>query len=314
VYVDSDLLVAPSEYARAEHCMTRLGFRQLLADSDVPGSQVAGHPWCRADGASVDLHWTIAGVRAAPGAVWSVLSEATRTVRVGGVDVQAPSIPMCAVIVALHAAHHGRAVYKPLEDLGRAVDRLDPGTWAAAAHLAARLGATDAFTSGLMLHPAGRRLATELSLPTHLPLELRLKAADPPPGAVTLHVLASTSGLRPRMWLVARKLVPTRRFMRVWFPRSALGGSWMVAGYFWRPAWVTLKAGPALLAWLRNRDAGAIMRGERRDLNPRPPGPQASQQHASDAWDCGDRAENPSRARTAEQVGRQPGRQIADVS
>jgi hypothetical protein len=46
-------------------------------------------------------------------------------------------------------------------------------------------------------------------------------------------------------------IVPTRRFMRSWFPRAALGARWMAVGYLWRPVWLLLKAGPALAAWRR---------------------------------------------------------------
>src|SRR5581483_9207244 len=164
-------------------CLSRIGFRQLLAASDVPGSDVPGHPWIRgADGASVDLHWTLPGVGAAPATVWEALSGSIRTITVAHVDVDAPSIPACALIVALHAAHHGRTADRPLADLARALERLDTETWTAAARLAERLDATAAFTGGLMLDPAGRRLATELRLPTDLPRELRLRAGDPPAG------------------------------------------------------------------------------------------------------------------------------------
>jgi hypothetical protein len=254
VYVDSDLLVGTAEYAPAERCLRRIGFRQLLAASDVPGSDVAGHPWIRStDAAAVDLHWTLPGVRADPAAVWEALSGSTRAITVAGLDVEAPSVAACALIVALHCAHHGRTADRPLEDLTRALERLDSETWAAAARLAERFQATPAFTGGLMLDPAGERLARDLRLPTQLPLGLRLKAGNPPAGAVSLHVLASTSGARAKARLVARKAVPTRRFMRVWFPRSALGARWMLAGYLWRLVWLALRAGPALLAWRASR-------------------------------------------------------------
>jgi hypothetical protein len=255
-YVDSDLLVGPSEYAAAECTLARLGFQLTLTDSDVPGSQVAGHPWFRSgDGACIDLHWTIAGVRATPVELWEAASQSTRTIAVANVDVEAPYVPMCALIVALHAGHHGRAVAKPLEDLARALERFDFDTWAAAARLGERLAAAEVMASGLTRNAAGRRLAAQLSLPVSLPPELLLRAADPPPGAVTLEVLASTEGLRAKLWLVARKVVPTRRFMQVWFPRSARGGRWMFAAYLWRALWLVLKVGPASRAWRRARNS-----------------------------------------------------------
>jgi hypothetical protein len=248
-YVDTDLLVGPSEYASAESCLLRIGFRELLADLDVAGSTVAGPTWRRAGGdPAVDLHWTFAGLGAAPSEVWDSLSESTRVLRVAGVEVEAPGAAACALIVALHAAHHGLTLDHPLEDLARALDLLDQETWAAAARLAERLSATEAFTSGVTLHPTGRRLAADTSLPTHLPRELILRRGDPPPGAVTLEVLASTEGVLAKLRLVVRKVVPSRRFMRTWFPQATRGRRWLPAGYLWRPVWLLLRTWPAIRA------------------------------------------------------------------
>jgi hypothetical protein len=252
-YQDVDLLVGPPEYETAERCLARLGFTKMLDDSDVPAFVVAGHPWQRPGGDLVDLHWTLSGVGADPAEVWDALMDRKRILRVDGADVEAPDAVGCALIVALHAAHHGTAVHNPMEDLARAVDRFDRPTWAAAAELAERLGATDTFTSGLTIHPAGERLAGDLDLPTNLPTLLRLKRGAPPLGAVTFELLASTSGAGARFQIAARTVVPTRRFMRTWFPRSRRGNLWLAVGYLWRPLWLVLAAGPALRAWWRAR-------------------------------------------------------------
>lgn len=251
-YQDVDLLVGPPEYEKAERCLAEMGFIQTLDDSDIPGSEVAGHPW-QHGGDVVDLHWTLSEVGASPAEAWEALKERTRTVRVGGVEVAAPRAAGCALIVALHAAHHGTAVDYPLADLERAVIQFDRATWDEAARLAKRLLATDTFTSGLTLDPAGARLAAALDLPTNLPTVVRMKRGAPPPGAVTLEVLASTKGSRARLRLAARKVVPTRRFMRSWFPRSRDSGFWLAVGYLWRPLWLAFAAGPAFVAWRRAR-------------------------------------------------------------
>jgi hypothetical protein len=261
VYVDSDLLVGPSQFPAAERCLARLGFRQTLYGSDLPGSELAGHPWKRGGGEAIDLHWTLAGAGASPSELWASFSAETDVLRVDGEEVDVPGAPARALIVALHAAHHGTAVGRPLEDLARACETLDASTWRAAAHLAERLEATDPFTAGLVLHPAGRKLAARLGLPGRLPVQVALRAGDPPPGAVTLEVLASARGLRSKLAIAGRKLVPSRRFMRTWYPRCALGGRWMLAGYLWRPVWLLLRAWPALRAWRRARAEDAS--GER---------------------------------------------------
>ena len=252
-YQDVDLLVGPPEYETAERCLARLGFTKLLDDSDVPAFVVAGHPWRGPGGDVVDLHWTLSEVGADPAEVWDALMDRKRILRVDGVEVDAVDAVGCALIVALHAAHHGTAVHNPVEDLGRAVDRFERPTWAAAAELADRLGATDTFTAGLTVNPAGERLAGDLGLPANLPALLRLKRGAPPIGAVSLEVLATTSGARARFRMAARTVVPTRRFMRTWFPRSRRGNSWLAVGYLWRPLWLVFAAGPAFRAWRRVR-------------------------------------------------------------
>jgi hypothetical protein len=253
-YIDADLLVAPHQLGAAERCLARLGFAQALGDADVPGSEVAGDTWRRPGGdPAVDLHRTLPGVRASPADLWAAVSDATRWTRVGGRDVEIPSVPACALVVALHAAHHGTTVAHPLEDLRRAVDLLDRETWAAAARLAARVDALDELAGGLTLDADGAHLARELSLPSRLPLELELRRGSPPPGVTALEALASTPGVAARLRLVARKIVPSRRFMHYWFPRARRGRGWLVLGYLWRPAWLAWRAGPALAAWLRAR-------------------------------------------------------------
>ena len=253
-YIDVDLLVAQDQRAAAEGCLARVGFAEALGDADVPGSEVAGDTWRRPGGEpAVDLHRTLPGVRASPAELWGTLADATRWMRVGGCDAEIPSVPACALVVALHAAHHGTALAHPLEDLRRAVELLDLETWAAAARLAARVDALDAFAAGLTLDANGARLARELSLPSRLPVELELRRGSPPPGVTALEALASTPGVTARLRLVARKIVPSRRFMHYWFPRARRGRPWLALGYLWRPAWLAWRAGPALAAWVRAR-------------------------------------------------------------
>ena len=254
-YLDADLLVEPSQRAPAERCLARLGFERSLAESDLPGSTVTGEVWQRGGEPPVDLHRTLPGVDVGPGELWGVLTESTRMLAVGGVEVEAPGAAASLAIVTLHVAHHGQAMDQTVEDLRRALERFDAAAWAAAAALARRLRAADAFASGLTLDPAGRRLAAELSLPTELPVDLVLKRSDPPPGSVTLETLATTDGARAKLRLAARKIVPSRRFMHAWFPRARGGPGWLVVGYLWRPLWLGLRAGPAVVAWRRARVA-----------------------------------------------------------
>lgn len=254
LYMDADVLVAPPDRAAAERCLARLGFERALSPSDMPGSDVVGTTWRRPNGdPAVDLHTTVSGAGAPPEAVWAALSEGARPLAVGGVEVDVPSAAACALIVALHAAHHGPTVPHPLDDLACALARLDGSTWAEAAELAARIDATAELASGLALHPAGTRIAAELGLADRLPPKLALKGGDPTPGAVALEVLASAPGARAKLGYAARKLVPTPRFVEFWFPRARRGRRWLVVGYLWRPLWLLWRTGPALRAWRRAR-------------------------------------------------------------
>lgn len=182
------------------------------------------------------------------------MTESTEVMRVAGLEVEVPAPPARALHLALHAFQHGTTTTQALGDLARALEVLDGRTWAAAAALAERLEATGAFASGLRLHPEGRRVAAELALPARAPARVALLAGDPPPGGgLAFEQLASTPGVRAKLVFVARKLLPTRRFMRWRYPRAARGGRWMALAYLWRPIWLLLRAGPALIAWLRAR-------------------------------------------------------------
>jgi hypothetical protein len=255
-YVDTDLLLAEAELARAERCLLRLGFTKRLEDADTPGWR-AGDMWARADdGSVVDLHLTLNGVGVAPSELWTALSEFTEVIRVAGLEVEVPAPEARALHIPLHAIQHGARVAEPLDDLARALTVLDAETWTAAALLAERVGATPAFAAGLRLHPLGQRLAVELDLPTPRSVEAVLLTGDPPPGALSLALLSSAPGVLGKILFAVRKVVPSRRFMRFWFPKAARDARWLAAGYLWRPIWLLLRVRPALHAWRQARSGG----------------------------------------------------------
>lgn len=257
MYVDTDLLVSPAELPTAERCLSRLGFEESLGEQDTPGWTQRGTAWVRAaDGAVVDLHSSLPGVGVPPARLWSMLGARTETISVCGMEVATLSEPARAFHVGLHAAQHGTAYPKPLEDLARALERVDRPAWEQAAALARRLEADAAFAAGLRLHPAGEALADALQLPSKYPVEVALLAGEPPAGALTLEAFARTTDLRAKTGLIVRKIVPSRRFMRAWFPRARRGRrTGMILAYLYRPVWLLLKARPAWRAWQRERAA-----------------------------------------------------------
>lgn len=252
-YVDSDLLVPPSQLHASEEVLIRLGFQREPGDEDpaVPGPH-HGHHWRRsADSARVDLHWTLAGVGAPPFEVWQAMEEHATVLPIAGIEADVPDRVATAVIVCLHAAWHGREHAQPQEDLARALAHFEIDVWREAALLAARMRATDAFTGGLRLDPGGSALADQLSLPAGLPFEVVLSASHKRLGAFALYRFATTPGTRAKARLAGRKLVPPSSFMRLMSPLARRGRLGLAAAYLWRPFVLTWRLGFALRALWR---------------------------------------------------------------
>jgi hypothetical protein len=253
-YADADFLVPSAVFAKAEETLAERGF----AHSAVLGQHPDDRPqwsrtWKRAkDGGNVDLHRTVVGIRADPEEAWALLSERTEPVEVARTRLAGLDLEATAVVVALHAAHHGPEVAQPLDDLARAIECLPFPAWEHAAALAGRLAATPAFAAGLRLLPAGSELADRLGLPHETSAEVLLRSASAPPTALGFEWLTHVPGFRAKARLVARKLVPDAEFMRAWsplagrYPRAGLA-----AAYLWRPVWLALHAPSGYRAWRR---------------------------------------------------------------
>jgi hypothetical protein len=253
-YVDTDLLVSPHGFQVAQRTLAKLGFSTYVDDSDTPGWRQAAHHWTRAvDGANVDLHRTLIGVGVADGELWAVLSADTEAMPLQGREVQTLSPPARALHLALHAAQHGSRSGKHLEDLERGLELIEPGVWISACALADRLSATGAFAAGLRLSQAGARLADELALPHDRSIETALLAGRPVAGALGWHYLASARGLDARLRIVARKTIPTKRFIRAWSPMARRGPVGLAAAYLVRPVWILGRALPGFWAWQKAR-------------------------------------------------------------
>jgi hypothetical protein len=265
-YSDCDLLVAPRDFEAAEQILTSLGFQRYGLDAIAGDWPKHARTWIRPDGVSVDLHRTFFGVGVAPGDLWAEVSRDTEQMHVGGVDVEVLRPVARALLVALHAAKDGRRVSKVQRDLALALDRVPTETWEAAADLADRLQATDAFVAGLRIVPSGGELAGRLARSAEVSTSLALRArGGAPPLSAGLNWLFSSPGWKGKFGLVARKLVPPRAYMWAWKP-IARRGSWGLAlAYVWRPLWVLWKVGPAVRAWLqaRRKAAGGARPGGR---------------------------------------------------
>jgi hypothetical protein len=183
-----------------------------------------------------------------PARAWVLLSDDARTLRVAGAMVQTPRPAAHVLIVSLNAAQHGASEPRPLEDLRRMITRVDPGTWEEAATLAAALGAGSAMREGLRWVVGGGELADRLALADEATPAVRLLGASAPVTAMGLHQVLATRGVRARLRLIARKLVPTPAFMRLWRPLASRGRLGLTVAYVWRPLWLVAKLPRGIVA------------------------------------------------------------------
>lgn len=256
-YVDTDLLVAPDQLEPAEDVLRRLGFAARLEPEDTPGWRRPSREWLRpGDDANVDLHRTLAGVGVDASVVWGSLATGTEHMRVCGRQIEILGVPARALHVVLHAAQHGHNAPGPVEDLRRAVSALTPSRWEEVVTLAERLGAEGSLAAGLRLVPDGAGIAAAFDLPEPS-VEAALLAADPPPVAVALVHFTELRGLGPRLRFLARKLVPTPRYLRAWSPLARRGAVGLLLAYLWRPLWLLLHTPAGVQAWARARREAA---------------------------------------------------------
>jgi hypothetical protein len=250
-YLDCDLLVPPEDFDRAAALLVSLGFeRDSEADHLVPEfGPLHADPFKRSeDGARVDLHRALSGLRMGGSDVWGAVGESAQSMRVGGTWVSVPRPAALGLIVALHTAHHGEEVEQPLEDLARAIERLPLETWREAVDMADRLHAIPPLANGLRMLPEGVELAERLRLPS---AELTSDAGV----ALGFERLAEREGLRAKAALVLEEIFPSPRFMRWWTPLARRGRAGLVLAYPWRVLYLLREAGPGIRAWRRSRAA-----------------------------------------------------------
>jgi hypothetical protein len=212
-----------------------------------------GLTWFRADdSAAVDLHRTVEGVGVESDLVWAALSLRTERGEVGGFEAVVLTVPARALLVALHAAQHGG---KPrhLQELERALERVDDADWREAAQLAEELDASAALATGLHLLPGGAVLADRLGLPNARPVDVALRAEGSTP-ALTVELFSRAAG-SARIAMVWHKLAPPPTFMRKWSPLARKGRLGLALAYLWRPLWVLVTTPRAVRAWRAARKA-----------------------------------------------------------
>jgi hypothetical protein len=103
-------------------------------------------------------------VDASTAEVWRALAAHRVTITVVGSEVETIDRAASALLIALHAAHHGPAWGRARADLERACEVLEPACWRAAERLARDLGAVTAMGIGLGTTPGGCAIAHRLGL------------------------------------------------------------------------------------------------------------------------------------------------------
>jgi len=255
-YVDTDLLVAPSDQDAAADALGELGFADPMRTALARERDDHSRTFYRPTGSTqqeVDLHFTLAGAGAPPPAVWAAVTRELDDLDVAGVPVPALGPAGRTLHVALHAAQDGRRTDQPIADLQRALRVADGPTWVAAAALARELDAVPAFAAGLERVAGGPTLLAELGMEGESGAYERLRGGTPPPMSLGVARLLERRDPRGLLVELVREVVPTPAFMRVWSPLARRGRLGLAAAYVWRPLWLLLKLGPALRAYRQAR-------------------------------------------------------------
>lgn len=255
-YLDTDLLVSPACFGRAQAVLVELGFEDYLAGFSVlERATHAATYWQRRPGARqayfVDLHQSLLSVGVPASEAWALLSADTEELVVAGLAVPTLGPTGRALHVALHAAQHGPGCAQSIEDLRRALAVAGIDQWRSAGVASARLGAEDAFATGLRLLPAGERVAAELGLTERIRPALRLAVTAHARGADSLLGMGAATSLTRRARYAARVLCPSPALMRRGFALARRGRCGLVGAYVARLGAIAWRAGPALADWRR---------------------------------------------------------------
>ncbi len=256
-YGDIDLLVSPTQRPRAEAVLRDMGF---TTGNRLPALEpVHAEMWALADGrAIVDLHRVLHGMEDLPDQdVWDLVSGATRTCAVRGVEVDIPGPPVRTLHLALHLHVRDGPGAQAWRDLERGIARVDHAEWEQAADLARALGIDGDMAARLRALPEGKPLADRLRLPETGPDRYYSHQAvhhrRARPEVQSLAYFASRSGWAAKAAYARRKLLPPPPFMRQRHAIARRGRAGLLAAYAWRGAIFAVRAPQAVVQWRRIR-------------------------------------------------------------
>ena len=251
---DVDLLVAPSQLTLSSEAMARLGM-ELDGDPLGPrwhplGIKFVPRAW---PGVPVELHGSFRFLTAPADRCWALLSAGSEYIEVGQTRIDVPSVPARALLLSLHVVTHGRAGAWVIEDFTRALGLLPLDAWRMSATLADELGASEAFSAGLRVLPAGAEIADALGLPEpdDPALLLSLQSASIP--ARRMVDYAHGNPLTALARLLKSQLIPAPDQMRTWYPTARRGRRGLAVAHAAR-LWRLARETPQLVAdWRQAR-------------------------------------------------------------
>ncbi|WP_341718067.1 nucleotidyltransferase family protein [Micromonospora sp. FIMYZ51] len=234
-YGDIDLLVAPSAFDAAQRALAELGGRPVndgVRPDDLPLHYERSWRLPGAVPGVVDLHQGFAGVTRDE-EFWCSLWRSAEEMPLAAERIAVPDREHAALLVALHAATPASSAH-PLADLERALAVFPVDTWRAAASIAWRCGAEEAYALGLRLTDQGARVAEELGMPRHCPPSRWLTAHRASVTALSLARLAELPSASVRLRHVRRRLLPSAAMMRNTSPMARRGRLGLLFAYVWR--------------------------------------------------------------------------------
>jgi Uncharacterised nucleotidyltransferase len=247
-YVDSDLVVAPGNRARAVGVLERLGFIEHLPWMPSPLSlDAGGTAFNRPGEGMVDLHCQLPGLDGDPAAIWGRLVASPERQVIAGVELRVPDRDTVLLQVVLHAAHHANQVDgKPLEDLRRALAVVEEPEWSRALELARAYQGVPAFTAGLRLLPEGEDLARRLDLGEVWSFQHEIRREDNVIAEELYALLSADTGIRRKLVIAASDIFPRPDYMRWRSPLARRGKLGLAGAYLWRAIWVIGQAPSAI--------------------------------------------------------------------
>lgn len=166
-YNDCDVLAAPDRFASGGRAMRAAVFHLHRDEASHPEvlDQGRSQIWHRLpEDVWIDLQWRLPGFGLAPGLAWERLWEGRETMNLRSHHVAVAGEPARALHLATAAVPADSESRKALIDLERAIVRVAPEVWRAAARLADQVDAMPALRAGLNRTSAGASLAARVGL------------------------------------------------------------------------------------------------------------------------------------------------------